>query len=214
MPAQVRAPRTLEEGRFEHSVGLRFATPPALRKSDVSFGLDLGEGFNPLGVSPSYALRYGVLEWLEVGAEIHPANLRLETAVQLLESRMVDLALGLDGGYSFEELEHDTSSRFSAAIPLLAGLNLHRNLTVIGMAAPAIWSNGLFVQVGGGIDLRLGSLSLRPTFAQMIRVKKEDPTILYDGGSVGPAYGTSTFYLLGLDVAFGSGRSYGGAGIF
>lgn len=214
MPSQVRAPRLLEAGHFEHSVGGRLATSPALERSDVSFGLDIGEDYNPVGLSPAYSLRYGALEWLEVGAEIQPTHLRLESAVRILESRALDLTLGIDGGVHSGAPGDDATSYFTAAVPLTAGLNVHRNVTLIGMAAPAVWSNDAFVQVGGGIDLRLGSVSLRPTFAQLLPLGSDSPKLVTMDHDRSPRFGTGTFYLLGLDVAFGGSRRYETAGIF
>lgn len=216
MPAHVRPPRTLDKGEVEHAVGARFSTPPTLQKGHVSLGFPVGEDKNPMGITPVFGLRVGALEWLEVGVEISLSDLRAESSFQLLESRILDLSVGLDLAIALEPPERaHPSSRLGGALPLLAGLNLHRNLSLILMGGPAYWSQGTYAQVGGGIDLRLGSVSLRPTITRMIVIDKEEILYLEDAGDeLIPYYGTGPFLLLGLDIAFGQKRGYEGAGIF
>jgi hypothetical protein len=91
------------------------------------------------GVRPDLvaAVRYGVADGFDVGARLEPvAGISGDTTIQIVRSRVIDVALGPGGGYfqapgrigyepkSIEELaESPLYTIWSASVPLLVGFN-------------------------------------------------------------------------------------------
>lgn len=222
MPSQVRAPRTLEAGRAEHTVGLQLGTINQRMVHDV----DDHEGIPSL--TPTYAFRVGLLEWLEFGARASLAPVPvinfgfasgLELTAQLLEGRHLDLAIGADIGWlplpvrpSRWDVRTRDESRIVASLPLLLGVNLHRDLTLIGLAAPVYSADAAHLQFGGGMEIRtIPGIRFRPHVSYLSPAPFDSVRrrhILESERDYHP------FFIVGLDLALGGDRGYGSTGIF
>jgi hypothetical protein len=215
MPAQVRAPRTLEAGRVEHTIGLqRSQLAVELAGSNAEETYDRTE-WGPL--TPTYALRMGITDRLELGARASMGSAGVEGTMQLLESRYLDLALGVDVGWNplpvvpprYEQALKDETG-IAASLPLLLGWNVSQDLTVIALGAPVYSADAVHLQASGGVELRyIPGIRLRPHVSYLAAAP-------FDRGRRRAILDVRSepFILLGLDVAFGGDRGHGSSGIF
>lgn len=99
-PTGFRPARTLEAGQLEHSMGLQAATIVPTGGTDaLLFDFDEAEGTSrSRPFTPTYAIRYGLTDSLEIAARRGAAFARAEATFQLLEARFLDLAIGGDLG--------------------------------------------------------------------------------------------------------------------
>lgn len=224
MPSQVRAPRTLEKGRFEHAIGLqRAASGVILAAADAD---NIGNKFgrpsrsDPKPLTPTYSLRVGLLDDLEFGVKASMLSLGLEGTYQLVESRLFDLAVGLDLGWVPMPVHPDRelqdtrdSSRASVAAPLLLGLNVLEELTIIALAAPVYAADSIHLQVGGGMDLRLSrAIRLRP-HVSFLAPAVFDPARRRAIQQSDSIFSMSSPYIIyGLELSFAGSRGYEGVG--
>jgi len=99
-PAGFRPARTLEAGRSEHSVGVQAAGLYGHWLIESAVSESSWRSWFPQ-VTPTYALRYGLSDSVDVGGQIGLSFVRGELTYQLLESRWVDVALGADLGFGW-----------------------------------------------------------------------------------------------------------------
>lgn len=193
-PSAFRPAKTVGAGRFEHAIGFQVTSPVHLNGPDAAWSENLpGRSFwSPM--TPTYALRLGLTDRLQIGGQLGLPYARGEAQFQFLESRFLDLALGADIGFGASPLSKPGQRGYHAlgALPLIVGVNPFPFLSVVAQVGPASWGvEGL--QFGGGIDLELPLVSLRPhvaffePFGDPVLNEVRDPP----------------FILFGLDLAFG-----------
>lgn len=191
-PSAFRPAKTLGAGRFEHAFGLILSSPPSGEEgADESDLPGFGNRVPPF--TPTYALRVGILDWLQIGGQVGYPFLRAEAQVHFFESTLLDLAVAGEVGYGpapHRRIEAPDEDPFYA-LPFIAGLNLLPILSVVGHVGPARWDVTGW-QYGGGIDLALPFVSLRP------HVTVFDPFETPKGERI--RRGAHT--VLGFDVAF------------
>lgn len=91
-PSRFRPARNLEAKESEVTIGLQATTP-------VGFFANYDEG-NWVPLTPTFALRYGLTDWLEIGGQLGVMHEHLDLKLQLLRSRHLDLSVGLDLGFT------------------------------------------------------------------------------------------------------------------
>lgn len=204
MPAHVRSPRTLEAGKVEAAIGFqRSHLDLSLGGADV---LEIDDT-TVTPMTPTVAFRLGLSDTLELGVRGSTFSAGFELTAQILESRHFDLAVGVDAGWHpvptvpAEHVPEDRSG-MTLAIPVLAGLNLFEDLTLIGLAAPVYATDAIHLQVGGGVEIRtIPGLRLRPHVSYLhARPFGPEPSRKFVSLNDQP------FIVYGLDLAFGGSR--------
>lgn len=206
-PTGFRPARTLEAGQLEHGVGLQAATMVVTGGTDaLLFDFDEAEGTaRSRPFTPTYAIRYGLTDSLEIGGQAGATFARAEATFQLLESHFLDLAIGGDLGLGAAPVRPRSDEERGApnlypslGVPLLVGLRPLPWLSLVGHSGPAYWGWIWAVQTGGGVDFNaIPGISIRPHVSFLFALEDE---IGQAGGSGRP------HHVFGLDVAFGGRR--------
>jgi hypothetical protein len=203
-PNTYTTPRTAATGQITHSVAVEA----------WGFSVPAGSGTGALRATlptlPTYSLRVGVSESVEIGARA--ANLTalgLDVKWNPVRSRYLDLAID-PGGQVFHastasESDSDSTSSsgsFTVAYfhaPILVGINLARQISLVlspgityGIASTALaagsgqseasTTTGLMGRFGVGIDFRISpGFALHPEIT-FLRTLSTNPTLLYTAG--------------------------------
>ena len=132
-------------------------------------------------LTPTMTVRYGLTERLQLGMQAGLSYGRAEATFQVLETPIVDLALGADLGLGASpvQVEHDVERKSnlypSLGVPVLGGLRPLPALSVVGHLGPPYWGGIWSVQAGAGLDVAVGSLlSLRPHVSVLLPPADEE----------------------------------------
>lgn len=209
-PTRFRPARTLKKGTLEASATFEGLGHNHIEKKPEPGCYDC-EGHGPsLGVPPwlphpGLAIRYGITDGLELGAGLSFTTLRVDLTAEILETPLLDLAVG--GGFGVEHLFLIPLAP-SLSLPLIIDLNLRPWLVLTPYVGAGGWfpladrDPLLVAETGVGLEIRPTSFfALRPHFARLwpLGPNEQLMSIMWDEP-------LTALYSFGLDLAFGGTR--------
>jgi hypothetical protein len=158
----LQGPRTLEPGTRTWSLNVEFLSDGSTAKGNEMLAVPV----------PTFGVRYGLLDRLDASARISPGALKFGIKYEFLRTGLLEAALVPMVGLS--AIGRTSTDNALLALggfvecPLLVGVNLGPNVTLIVGAGPAAGRadvfRGGYLEGSVGLALRWGSLTILPEF--------------------------------------------------
>lgn len=128
-----------------------------------------------------YIARRGLADRVDMGFTVS-STLGLDLKINAVRTEYFDLAVDPSVSAAFISMGVGGHEFFTAAVPVIMGLNLHQRMTLVAQAGPAISNydgTSVFARIGGGLQIRATDLvMIQPEFtAQFIEPDKPLTTI-------------------------------------
>ncbi len=165
-PTPHLSPRTLPAGGVQHVLGLEAAVVQSCESDSCMMAAIL---------APSYGLRIGVLDRLELGGRLSLLEGRLDAKAQLLRTDLLDVAVAPQVAVARIGLSDSVARQVVSLIgsaPLLVGVNATDDVSIVAFGGPSSgtdfrsYSWPIWADAGLGVDVRVSpSVRLQPTVA-------------------------------------------------